>query len=98
MDEGCAGTGAAETGLGQRRGTGIAGGRARGPLTEAERKAQRLETEARTLSNLLNTAAGDLWPPVVDEISVDKGYEAALGSALGHDLDASTNISAPAHW
>ncbi|MDB5596616.1 MAG: smc [Hyphomicrobiales bacterium] len=72
--------------------------RTRGPLAEAERKAQRLETEARTLSNLLNTAAGDLWPPVVDEISVDKGYEAALGSALGDDLDASTNISAPAHW
>ncbi|MDB5650099.1 MAG: smc [Hyphomicrobiales bacterium] len=72
--------------------------RARGPLTEAERKAQRLETEARTLSNLLNTAAGDLWPPVVDEISVDKGYEASLGAALGDDLDASTNVSAPAHW
>ncbi|MDB5508376.1 MAG: smc [Hyphomicrobiales bacterium] len=72
--------------------------RLRGPLADAERKAQRLETEARTLSNLLNTAAGDLWPPVVDEISVDKGYEAALGAALGDDLDASTNSSAPAHW
>ncbi len=70
----------------------------RGPLTEAERKAQRLETEVRTLSNLLNTASGDLWPPVVDEISVEKGYEAALGAALGDDLDASTNVSAPAHW
>jgi chromosome segregation protein len=70
----------------------------RGPLAEAERKAQRLETEARTLSNLLNTASGDLWPPVVDEINVEKGYEAALGAALGDDLDASTNASAPAHW
>ena len=72
--------------------------RLRTPLADAERKAQRLETEARTLSNLLNTAASDLWPPVVDEISVDKGYEAALGAALGDDLDASTNASAPAHW
>ena len=70
----------------------------RGPLGEADRKAQRLETEARTLTNLLATAASDLWPPVVEEISVEKGYEAALGAALGDDLDASTNGSAPAHW
>ncbi len=70
----------------------------RAPHAEAERKAQRLETEARTLSKLLAPAEGDLWPPVVDEISVDKGYEAALGAALGDDLDASTNASAPAHW
>ncbi len=70
----------------------------RAPLAEAERKAQRLETEARTLSNLLASAASDLWPPVVEEIAVEKGYEAALGAALGDDLDASTNTSAPAHW
>jgi chromosome segregation protein len=72
--------------------------RSRTPLAEAERKAQRLETEVRTLSKLLDTASSDLWPPVVEEISVEKGYEAALGAALGDDLDASTNVSAPAHW
>ena len=70
----------------------------RGPMQEAERKAQRLETEVRTLSKLLNGQTGDLWPAVVEEISVEKGYEAALGAALGDDLDASTNASAPAHW
>ncbi len=70
----------------------------RGPLTEADRKAQRLETEVRTLSKLLDTNAGGLWPPVVEEMSVAKGYEAAIGAALGDDLDASTNTSAPAHW
>ncbi len=68
------------------------------PLLDAERKAQRLETEVRTLSKLLDSAASDLWPPVVDEISVEKGYEAALGAALGDDLEASTNPSSPAHW
>ena len=71
---------------------------ARQPLADAERKAQRLETEVRTLSKLLATAESDLWPPVVDEITVAKGYEAALGAALGDDLDASINSSAPAHW
>ena len=70
----------------------------RGPLAELERKAQRLETEVRTLSKLLHGQTGDLWPAVVEEISVAKGYEAALGAALGDDLDASTNASAPAHW
>ncbi len=37
-------------------------------------------------------------PPVTEEISVAKGYEAALGAALGDDLDASTNPASPAHW
>jgi chromosome segregation protein len=68
------------------------------PFNEAERKAQRIETEIRTLEKLLNTQSGDLWPPVVDHIEVAKGYEAALGAALGDDLDASINSSAPAHW
>jgi chromosome segregation protein len=72
--------------------------RGRGPLNEAERHAQRLETEARTLMKLLGSDAGGLWPPVVESLSVEKGYEAALGAALGDDLDASTNTSAPAHW
>ncbi len=70
----------------------------RGPLSEADRKANRLETEARTLSKLLESGAGGLWPPVVEEMSVARGYEAAIGAALGDDLDASTNASAPAHW
>jgi chromosome segregation protein len=70
----------------------------RGPLNEAERHAQRLETETRTLMKLLGSDSGGLWPPVVESLSVEKGYEAALGAALGDDLDASTNTSAPAHW
>ncbi len=72
--------------------------RMRGPLAEADRKAQRLETEVRTLRKLLSSGSGDLWPPVLDQIVVQKGYETALGAALGDDLDASSNPSAPAHW
>jgi chromosome segregation protein len=70
----------------------------RGPLSEAERAAQRLETEARTLTKLLGAASPGLWPPVVDAINVARGYEAALGAALGDDLEASTDAAAPAHW
>ena len=71
---------------------------ARGPLNEAERQAQRLETEVRTLTNLLGSASGGRWPPVVDSIAVARGFEPALGAALGDDLDASTDADAPAHW
>jgi chromosome segregation protein len=71
---------------------------ARAPLTEADRLAQRLETEVRTLQKLLSGGSGDLWPPILDEISAAKGYETALGAALGEDLDASSNPTAPTHW
>jgi len=72
--------------------------RIRAPLAEAERKAQALETQVQTLTKLLTAGTGKAWPPVTEEISVAKGYEAALGAALGDDLDASTDASAPAHW
>jgi chromosome segregation protein len=70
----------------------------RGPLTEAERAAQRLETEARTLAKLLGSGADKNFPPVVDAISVARGYEAALGAALGDDLEAPLDEAAQAHW
>lgn len=70
----------------------------RSMLAEAERKAQNLETQVSTLSKLLNAGTGSFWPPVTEEITVVKGYEAALGAALGDDLEASTNSASPAHW
>ena len=70
----------------------------RAPLAEAERAAQKLETEARTLSKLLGSDSSGPWPRAVDAVSVARGYEAALGAALGDDLDASVDEAAPAHW
>ena len=70
----------------------------RPPLAAAERKAQSLETEARTLANLLQSGGGGLWPAVLEQIDVAKGFEAALGAALGDDLDASADVAASAHW
>ena len=70
----------------------------RGPLAEAERAAQRLETEARTVAGLLGSEASGPWPRAVDAVSVARGYEAALGAALGDDLEASVDEAAPAHW
>lgn len=76
----------------------MAEGRIRAPLAEAEKRAQNLATEIKTLAKLLESGGPGLWPPVTDEISVAKGYELALGAALGEDLDASTDPAAPAHW
>ncbi len=71
---------------------------ARTPLAAAEKSVQRLETEAKTIGKLLAVESKNLWPPVMDEITVSKGYEKALGSALGDDLDAPVGSSAPMHW
>jgi chromosome segregation protein len=70
----------------------------RNPLAEAERRVQRLETEAKTLSKVLAVENKNLWPPVMDHVSVEKGYEKALGAALGDDLDAPVDHSAPMRW
>jgi chromosome segregation protein len=71
---------------------------ARKPLAEAERKVQRLDTEAKTLAKLLHVDTKNLWPAVIDELTVEKGYEAALGAALGDDLEAPVEPSAPMRW
>jgi chromosome segregation protein len=71
---------------------------ARKPLAEAERRAQRLETEAKTLAKLLHVDAGNLWPSVIDQLTVEKGYETALGAALGDDLEAPIDPQAPMRW
>ena len=71
---------------------------AREALAESEKRVQRLETEAKTLAKVLSLETRSLWPPVIDHIDVEKGYEKALGAALGDDLDAPTDASAPMHW
>ncbi|HXZ46576.1 MAG TPA: chromosome segregation protein SMC, partial [Pseudolabrys sp.] len=71
---------------------------AREASAESEKRVQRLETEAKTLSKMLSLETRSLWPPVIDHISVEKGYEKALGAALGDDLDAPVDRSSPMHW
>jgi chromosome segregation protein len=70
----------------------------RAPLNEADKRVQRLETEARTISKLVNGETKNLWPPIIDGVTVAKGYEKALGAALGDDLDAPVDPSAPMRW
>jgi chromosome segregation protein len=71
---------------------------ARPPLAEAKAELQRIETEARTLAKMLNAGGGDLFPAVLEQIKVARGFETALGAALGEDLDVPLDRAAPAHW
>jgi chromosome segregation protein len=71
---------------------------ARQEFEEARRRADRIQTEVSTLTKLLKTPVGDLWPPLVDAVKVVPGYETALGAALGDDLEASADEAAPWHW
>ncbi len=65
---------------------------------DGRRKAERLQTEVRTLTNLLKAGGGDLWPSLVDSITVQPGYEGALAAALGEDIEASADEGAPVFW
>jgi chromosome segregation protein len=71
---------------------------ARRPLEESEHELQRVSAEAKALSDLLRPEGQDLWPPLVDAVKVEPGYETALAVALGDDLQAPLDLSAPHHW
>jgi chromosome segregation protein len=68
--------------------------------TAKEEIRSRLRAEAAALQDLLASETDDdgSWTPVLDEIEVSAGYEAALGAALGDDLEASADETAPRHW
>ncbi len=77
------------------RETEVAG---RKPVEHAEGALREIETEARTLRQVLNRGGEDLFPAVLERITIDPGYETALGAALGEDLDISVEDTAPIHW
>jgi chromosome segregation protein len=60
--------------------------------------ANAFSTERETIAKLLAPANDGGFPPVVDQIRVSPGYEAALGAALGDDLEATVVQEASIHW
>ncbi|WP_337266328.1 chromosome segregation SMC family protein [Oryzifoliimicrobium ureilyticus] len=72
---------------------------ARAPVEDARSQLNAAETEARTIAKML--AAGAVaggYSPVADAMTVERGYETALGAVLGEDLDSPLDPAAPAHW
>lgn len=68
------------------------------PLRQARAHVERLVGERAALSALFARPNGQSFPAIIDALSVEKGYETALGAALGDDLIASSDEAAPAHW
>ena len=71
---------------------------AREPLEAAEREVNRLSAEVKALGDLLHPEGEGLFPPLIDAVTVQPGYEAALAAALGDDLQAPLDETSPHHW
>ncbi|KAA6483830.1 chromosome segregation protein SMC [Agrobacterium sp. ICMP 7243] len=71
----------------------------RAPADQARSRLNALETEARTISKMLAAgAASGTFAPVAEELRVDRGFETAIGAALGDDLESPLDPQAPAYW
>ena len=68
------------------------------PAREARAALERLVGERDALSRLFAQADEEAYPPLVDDVTVTAGYEKALGAALGDELEASPDETAPAFW
>jgi len=92
---------ALETTEATRKLADVARDKARDARSQADEALSRLRAEAGALEDLLATETEALdadWTPMIDAIEVSAGYEAALGAALGEDLDAPSDDRAPRHW
>lgn len=64
----------------------------------AEAILSKLEAEEEALAELLDTKDDEQGSPLLDDITVEPGFEAALGAALGEDLSAPRDTQALLHW
>ncbi|MGB0748925.1 MAG: AAA family ATPase [Magnetospiraceae bacterium] len=65
---------------------------------QADSELTRIDAEISALADVLESNDPDLWPPLIDSLTVEPGYETALGAALGEDLSAAADTAAPIHW
>jgi len=70
----------------------------RDAATAARLAVNAITTERETLAKLLVAPRESDIPPVVDQLRVEPGYEAALAAALGDDIDAPVGEDGPVHW
>ena len=67
-------------------------------LREADAALAGNEAERAALAALLDDPAAGPGRALWDRVTVKPGFEAAVGAALGDDLQASTDEGAPVHW
>lgn len=71
---------------------------ARDGLNQAQSAHRGVKAEVDALNAIFVDSDQQIWPPLIDALSVSHGYEGALGVALGDDLQASADTGAPQHW
>ena len=74
----------------------LAGARSRAASLEAA--ATKVSTEYDALTALLAQKFGRESQPILDQITVPPGLEAAFGAALREELSASADVQAARHW
>jgi chromosome segregation protein len=68
-------------------------------LQSAQSALNHIDTEIKALSSLAETAHKDQnFPIMLDQVNVQSGYEQALAVALGRELRAGMDTSAPMYW
>ena len=67
-------------------------------LREADAALAASEAERAALAALLDDPSAGPGLALWDRVAVKPGFEAAVGAALGDDLQASTDDAAPMHW
>jgi chromosome segregation protein len=70
---------------------------ARERTQKAEQAVGALQTEQKTIERILAASTSD-YPPVLERVTAQKGYEQALAVALGEDLGISLDSNAPSFW
>ena len=67
-------------------------------LQKVNARLTKLRAEEAGVAAALKSAADSLWPPLLDALTVEPGFEKALGAAFGDELEASSDRGAPIHW
>ncbi len=70
---------------------------ARAQLRDAEKAVHALQAEASAIEKILGAGSGD-YPPILDRVTPQKGYEQALAVALGEDLGLPADDQASSYW
>ncbi len=73
-------------------------GAAADELQKINARLTKLRAEEAGVAAALKSAADSLWPPLLDALTVEPGFEKALAAAFGEELEASSDRGAPIHW
>ena len=74
---------------------------ARENLNLAKQALSEARANQNALRSIVSAARSDeenIWTPALENVTVDKGYEAALAAAFGEDLDAGFGEDIPLRW